>query len=59
VPGETVSDTISLPILAGALPGEYTIEVGMYRAEDMARCLLLGADGELLDRVVLKVRIEP
>jgi hypothetical protein len=59
VPGETVTDTISLPIPAGALPGEYTIEVGMYRAEDMARCLLLGADGELLDRVVLQVRIEP
>ncbi len=59
VPGETVTDTIGLLIPAGAPPGEYTVEVGMYRAEDLARCLLLGADGELLDRFVLQVRIEP
>ena len=59
VPGETLTDTISLSIPAGTPPGEYTIEVGMYRAEDLARCLLLGADSELLDRVVLQVRIEP
>ena len=59
VPGETVTDTISLPIPAGTSPGEYTVEVGMYRAEDLARCLLLDADGGLLDRVVLQVRIEP
>jgi hypothetical protein len=59
VPGETVTDTISLPIPAGVLPGEYTVEVGMYRAEDLARALLFGADGALLDRVVLQVHIEP
>jgi len=58
-PGEMVTDTIGLPIPARTPPGEYTVEVGMYRAEDLARCLLLGADGELLDRVVLQVRIEP
>jgi hypothetical protein len=59
VPGKTVTDTISLPIPAGAPPGEYTVEVGMYRAEDLAHALLFGADGALLDRVVLQVRIEP
>jgi len=59
VPGETVTDTISLPIPASTSPGDYTVEVGMYRAEDLAPCLLLDADGGLLDRVVLQVRIEP
>jgi hypothetical protein len=59
VPGKTVTDTINLSIPAGASPGEYTVEVGMYRAEDLARCLLMGADGELLDRVALQVRIDP
>jgi len=59
VPGETVTDTISLSIPAGTPPGEYTVEVGMYGAEDLARCLLLGPDDELLDRVALQVRIDP
>jgi hypothetical protein len=31
----------------------------MYRAEDLARALLFGADGTLLDRAVIQVRIEP
>ncbi len=59
VPGEAVTDTISLSIPVDAPPGEYTVQVGMYRAEDLARALLIGDDGALLDRVVLPVRIEP
>jgi hypothetical protein len=63
VPGETVNDTVSVSIPAGAPPGEYTVEVGMYRAEDLARALLLGPGGAgaaLLDRVDLgMIRVEP
>jgi hypothetical protein len=33
--------------------GEYTVEVGMYRAEDLARCLTLGRDGIPVRQVVL------
>ena len=58
-PGQVVTDTVSLSIPAGAPPGEYTIEVAMYRAEDLARALLIGDGGALLDRIVLQVRIEP
>ncbi len=60
VPGETIDDKVLLDVPAKAQPGDYRVEVGMYRAEDLARGLTLAEDGTLLDRVVLgTVRIEP
>jgi hypothetical protein len=53
VPGETVDDLVTLSIPGEASPGEYAVEVGMYRAEDLARCLTLNEDGIPVDRVVL------
>jgi hypothetical protein len=60
VPGETIEDTVTLLVPAGTPPGNYTVDVGMYRAEDLARCLTLDDDGVPVERVVLgTVRIEP
>jgi hypothetical protein len=60
VPGEMVEDRVTLGIPAGAAPGDYLVEVGMYRAADLARCLTLNDDGVPVDRVVLgAVRVEP
>ena len=60
VPGETIEDVVTLIVPPSAPPGDYTIEAGMYRAEDLARCLTLDEDGVPVDRVVLgTVRIEP
>lgn len=60
VPGEEIDDVVRLTVPAGAPPGEYTLEVGMYRAQDLARCLTLNRDGIPIDRVTLGVvRIGP
>jgi hypothetical protein len=60
VPGETVEDRVILGIPGNATPGDYLVEVGMYRAADLARCLTLNGDGVPVDRVVLgTVRVEP
>ena len=60
VPGETIDDTVTLMVPASTAPGDYTVEVGMYRAEDLARVLTLNGNGVPVDRVVLgTVRIEP
>jgi len=60
VPGTTIVDTVTLGIPPGTLPGDYTVEVGMYRAEDLARAMTLDAAGVPLDRVILgAVRVEP
>jgi hypothetical protein len=60
VPGEAVEDVISLAVPATAPPGDYTVEVGMYRAADLARVLTLTADDRLIDRIHLgTVRTEP
>jgi len=45
VPGERVEDRVILDIPAGTPPGEYSVEVGMYRAQDLARCLTLNEEG--------------
>jgi hypothetical protein len=55
VPGETVEDRVILGIPANAAPGDYLLEVGMYRAADLARCLTLDGDGVPVDRVVLGI----
>jgi hypothetical protein len=60
VPGEAVEDLVTL-VVPGALPaGEYAVEVGMYRAADLARCLTLDPKGVPVSQVVLgTVRIGP
>jgi hypothetical protein len=60
VPGEAVEDLVTL-VVPGALPaGEYAVEVGMYRAADLARCLTLDLKGVPVSQVVLgTVRIGP
>ena len=58
VPGEKIEDTVTLTIPADTPPGDYTVEVGMYRARDLVRCLTLDADGAPLERVELgRVRV--
>ena len=60
IPGQTIDDTVLLDIPAETPPGDYALEAGMYRAEDLARCLLLDAEGAPLESVNLgTVRIEP
>lgn len=55
VPGQSIADEISLTIPEGAAPGDYRVEVGMYRAEDLARCLTLNEAGEPVERLLLGV----
>jgi hypothetical protein len=60
VPGGTVDDVVTLIVPVGTAPGEYLVEVGMYRASDLARCLTLDPEGLPVERVVLGVvRVEP
>ena len=60
VPGETIEDSVTLAMPASASPGDYVVEVGMYRAADLARCMTLDEDGTPVDRIVLGVvRVEP
>ena len=60
VPGETVEDVVTLEVPAGAPPGDYSVEAGMYRAKDLVSCLTLNQEGVPIDRVILgTVRIEP
>jgi hypothetical protein len=60
VPGEAVDDVVTLVVPGEAAPGAYAVEAGMYRAEDLARCLTLDHEGLLVERVVLgTVQVEP
>jgi len=59
-PGETVKDRVILDVPADAPPGEYSVEVGMYRAQDLARCLTLDVDGQPMGNINLgAVRLRP
>jgi hypothetical protein len=53
VPDEAIQDVVTLAIPEDVPAGVYHLEVGMYRAQDLARCLTLDADGVPLDRVAL------
>jgi hypothetical protein len=53
VPGEAVEDLVTLAVPGDLPAGEYTVEVGMYRAADLARCLTLDQDGVPVGHVVL------
>jgi hypothetical protein len=60
VPGQTIDDTIVLDMPVDLPPGDYTVEAGMYRAGDLARCLTLDAGGSPLERLILGVvHVEP
>jgi len=60
VPGETIEDLVTLTVPGDAPAGEYAVEVGMYRAVDLARCLTLDQDGVPVKHVILgTVRVEP
>ncbi len=60
VPGERIEDRVILTVPADTPAGDYTVEAGLYRAEDLTRCLTFDAQGQLVDRWVLgTVRIEP
>jgi hypothetical protein len=60
VPGEIVADTVVLKVPPDAPPGDYSVEVGMYRAGDLTRSLTLNADGSPVERIVLgNVRVLP
>ena len=54
-PGEVVEDLVTLEVPGDLPAGEYTVEVGMYRAADLARCLTLDRDGSPVSRLVLGI----
>ncbi len=59
VPGESIDDSVVLAVPDDLPTGRYTVEVGMYRAEDLARCLLLDGEGYPVASVTLgTVRVE-
>ncbi len=56
-PGETIADNYGVVIEPETPPGEYRVEIGMYRADTGARLPIVGNDGQamgdslILDRV--------
>ena len=52
-PGETIEDTVTLDVPVGLPPGEYQLVAGMYRAEDLARCLTLDEEGQPVAEVAM------
>ena len=60
VPGETIEDLVTLAMPGDTPAGDYAVEVGMYRASDLARCLTLNQDGVPVRHLMLgTVRVEP
>ena len=55
VPGETIDDVVSLALPGDLPPGDYHLVAAMYRAEDLARCLTLDADGRPVPEVSLGI----
>jgi hypothetical protein len=55
VPGAAVDDTVVLVVPDNSSASVYTVEAGIYRASDLARCLTLNSEGELLDRLDLGI----
>ncbi len=45
-PGETITDRYGILIEPGIPPGDYQIELGMYRPEDGSRLTIMGANGQ-------------
>ena len=60
--GEVIADEYVIPVPAHALPGEYTIAVGMYDADTGERLPVTLANGQQVPErwiILQKVRIEP
>ncbi len=58
-PGDIVRDDVQVPVAANALPGKYTIEVGLYPVgQPSARLAVMGLDDDraLLDAVKVAAR---
>lgn len=52
--GESMEDEYTFPVLPGTPPGQYEIEIGVYRTPSMERLSVLDEDGKpVADRVVL------
>ncbi|HVF99446.1 MAG TPA: DUF2723 domain-containing protein [Chloroflexia bacterium] len=47
-PGETIADTLEIPISSAAAPGRYRIVTGMYNSVTQQRLAVFGADGTSL-----------
>ena len=59
-PDERINDRVTLSLPEDLPAGEYVVEIGMYRADDLARGLTLNEDGVLVGSVRLgTVRIQP
>jgi hypothetical protein len=51
---ETVQDRYGIPVLAGTPPGDYFVELGMYRAEDGKRLGIVDGNGKVSsDRLLI------
>lgn len=55
-PGELAVDVADLPIPAGLAPGEYRLEMGVYRMDTFARLPLAADPGGALSLMVVRVR---
>lgn len=53
LPGEIIVDRFEIPVQPDTLPGQYTIEVGMYRAETGERLSIINRKGQVVDDRVL------
>jgi hypothetical protein len=52
--GEVISDNYGIPVYLGTPPGDYRVEVGLYRAADGSRLAVQDANGrEIGDRLLL------
>jgi hypothetical protein len=59
-PGEKIEDRIVLMVPSDTPPGDYTVQVGMYRAADLAQALTLDLDGQPTEQIILgTVHVEP
>lgn len=59
-PGDKIDDAWTLPIPLGAPAGRYTLEAGMYLAQDLSPRLTLGKDGVPVERLLLAtLRLAP
>ncbi len=47
--GERVSDSYAIALPSGLAPGEYQVEVGLYRLSDLSRLPVVGKDQVLVD----------
>jgi hypothetical protein len=56
--GEVIADEYEVPIKAGAPPGEYTIEIGMYEASTGERLQVRSEGGDVEGNRIVLHKIE-